>query len=49
MMDPSSGLKWSPWFRIIATHFLPTWWSDLDAVLSDGKHADTTTIHRINC
>lgn len=49
MMEPSTGLRWSPWFRIIATQpaFLPTWWSDLDAVLAEGKHADTATIHHI--
>ncbi|KAI8474992.1 MAG: NUDIX hydrolase domain-like protein [Monoraphidium minutum] len=49
MMDPGSGLKWSPWFRIIASHFLPTWWADLDAVLAEGKHVDAATIHRIDC
>lgn len=49
MMAPASGLKWSPWFRIIATHFLPAWWEDLDAVLADGKHADAAAIHRIDC
>lgn len=49
MMDPGSGLKWSPWFRIIATHFLPAWWDDLDEVLAAGKHADAAAIHRIDC
>jgi isopentenyl-diphosphate delta-isomerase len=49
MMDPGSGLKWSPWFRIIADNFLPTWWDDLDAVLAEGKHADAATIHKIDC
>jgi len=49
MMDAGSGLKWSPWFRIIATHFLPTWWKDLDAVLAEGKHVDAASIHRIDC
>ena len=24
MMDPKSGLRWSPWFRIIAEKFLDT-------------------------
>lgn len=47
MMDPASGLKWSPWFRIIAQKFLPQWWADLDAVLLDGKHADWGTIHKV--
>jgi len=49
MMAPSSGLSWSPWFRIIATHFLPTWWQDLQAALTSGKHVDTKTIHRLSC
>lgn len=49
MMDPSSGLKWSPWFRIIAAHFLPRWWADLDDVLADGKHVDAATVHRLDC
>jgi isopentenyl-diphosphate delta-isomerase len=49
MMDPGSGLRWSPWFRIIAAHFLPAWWDDLDAVLADGKHADAARVHRIDC
>jgi isopentenyl-diphosphate delta-isomerase len=49
MMDPGSGLKWSPWFRIIAAHFLPRWWEDLDDVLASGKHADAAAIHRLDC
>jgi isopentenyl-diphosphate delta-isomerase len=49
MMDPASGLSWSPWFRIIAAHFLPTWWADLPQVLQQGKHQDTATIHRLDC
>ena len=27
MMKPSSGLLWSPWFKIIAEKFLPHWWA----------------------
>ena len=27
MMQPSSGLLWSPWFKIIAEKFLPYWWA----------------------
>lgn len=48
MMDPISGLLWSPWFRIIAENFLYTWWNDVDAVLSgDKKHLETDTVHKI--
>lgn len=47
MMDPSSGLLWSPWFRIIAENFLDGWWKDLDAALSTDAHQDLATIHRI--
>lgn len=48
MMRPGSGLKWSPWFRIIAAHFLPAWWADLDAVCAgDPRHQDFETIHSL--
>ncbi|KAG2484191.1 hypothetical protein HYH03_017003 [Edaphochlamys debaryana] len=47
MMDPGSGLSWSPWFRILATRFLPAWWADLPAALHSDKHADRATIHRV--
>lgn len=49
MMDPASGLKWSPWFRIIAQHFLPTWWAELQTTLSTDKHVEAGTIHRLDC
>ena len=47
MMDPSSGLRWSPWFRIIAEKFLHAWWADLDAALSTDKYVDVKNIHRV--
>jgi isopentenyl-diphosphate delta-isomerase len=47
MMDPASGLRWSPWFRIIAKTFLDTWWRDLDNALSTDKHADYGRVHSI--
>lgn len=47
MMDPSSGLRWSPWFRIIAEKFLYAWWADLDAALSTDKYVDVKSIHRV--
>lgn len=47
MMAPSSGLLWSPWFRIIADRFLERWWSDLDTTLTTDKHCDWQTIHKI--
>lgn len=47
MIDPASGLLWSPWFRIIADQFLGTWWDDLPKTLSTGKHVDTDTIHKL--
>lgn len=45
MLDPASGLLWSPWFRIIAARFLPAWWDDLDGALGGeggggGRHWD---------
>lgn len=47
MMQPSSGLLWSPWFRIIAENFLEKWWQNLDETLTTDKHVDTGSIHRI--
>ncbi|GFR45015.1 hypothetical protein Agub_g6325, partial [Astrephomene gubernaculifera] len=47
MMDPSSGLRWSPWFRILAERFLDGWWEDLDLTLGTTLHHDHATIHRI--
>jgi isopentenyl-diphosphate delta-isomerase type 1 len=49
MMDPSNGLLWSPWFRIIAEQFLiPHWWEDLEATLTTDQFVDTKTIHRFD-
>jgi isopentenyl-diphosphate delta-isomerase type 1 len=49
MMAPSSGLRWSPWFRIIAREWLlPRWWGDLEGALA-GKHGDYGRVHRIDC
>ena len=48
MMDPSSGLLWSPWFRIIAEKFLPLWWQDLDTTLTTDKWVDLKTIYRFD-
>ena len=47
MMDPGSGLRWSPWFRIIAERFLHEWWADLDAALTSDKYVDVNTIHKV--
>lgn len=48
MMHPDSGLRWSPWFRIIAENFLYKWWDDIDGVLTMGKHADWHGIHKLS-
>ena len=47
MMDPGSGLKWSPWFRIIVDKFADDWWADLDVTLSTDKFVDVKTIHHV--
>jgi isopentenyl-diphosphate delta-isomerase len=49
MMDPQSGLKWSPWFRIIARNpqLLPRWWADLHSTLNTDAMVDLSTIHRV--
>lgn len=46
MMRPEHGLRWSPWFRIIAEHFLAAWWKDLDAILEGDGPLDPR-IHKI--
>ncbi len=47
MMQPSTGLLWSPWFRIIANNFLTKWWQNLDQTLHTDKQVDLETIHRL--
>mmetsp|Transcript_15550 Transcript_15550/g.25903 ORF Transcript_15550/g.25903 Transcript_15550/m.25903 type:complete len:735 (+) Transcript_15550:52-2256(+) len=47
-MDPSSGLLWSPWFRIIAENFLPYWWNDLHETLTTDKYVDVKSIHKFD-
>nr|QKY15240.1 isopentenyl-diphosphate delta-isomerase i (IDI1) [Polytomella parva] len=47
MMRPETGLKWSPWFRIIAEKFLGNWWAEIDDVMYQEKHRDFNTIHHI--
>lgn len=47
MMEPDSGLKWSPWFRIIAQRFLHQWWQDVDHTITTDKHVDLRTIHKV--
>jgi len=49
LMDPSSGLRWSPWFRAIATdaRMLPRWWGDLDAAISTDAMVELDVIHRL--
>ena len=47
MMKPSSGLLWSPWFRILAHHFLEDWWQDLDKTIQTDRHVDLPTVHKI--
>jgi len=48
MMDPSSGLQWSPWFRIIVDRFLCFWWKDLQLTLTTDTYVDTKTIHHFD-
>lgn len=46
MMRPESGLKWSPWFRIIAKQFLPLWWKDLNKTITTNDLVDYSKIHK---
>ncbi len=48
MMDPSSGLLWSPWFRIIAEKFLVHWWKNLSETLNTDTFVDHQTIYRFD-
>lgn len=48
MMRPSSGLLWSPWFRIIVERFLVHWWKDLDKTFDTDAFVDKKTIHRFD-
>lgn len=47
MMAPSSQLRWSPWFRIIAANFLEEWWTNLDEAVSTDAFLDVKTVHKI--
>lgn len=47
MMAPSSGLSWSPWFRIIADRFLGAWWADLAETIDTERHCDLGTVHKV--
>ena len=44
--DKGNDVTMSPWFRLIAEQFLPTWWDHLDAQTLSSA-CDTTTIHRL--
>lgn len=47
MMEEGNGLKWSPWFRLIARDLLGGWWEEMDEALRvNGKFVDGK-IHRI--
>lgn len=48
MMAPSSGLLWSPWFRIIAEKFLIHWMRDLKLTLTTDTFCDYHTIYRFD-
>ena len=47
LMRPGSGLRWSPWFRVLAEQHLEGWWADLDSMLSGAKHVEQTQIHAV--
>jgi len=48
LMRPSTGLLWSPWFRIIVERFLVHWWKDLSRTLSTDDFVDLERIHRFD-
>ena len=46
MIHPESGLKWSPWFRIIVKEFLLEWFEDLDTLFTSDKYVNLEEIRR---
>lgn len=48
MMQPSTGLLWSPWFRIIVENFLVHWWADLNTTLSTDKYVDVNSVYKFD-
>jgi isopentenyl-diphosphate delta-isomerase len=48
MMQPDSGLLWSPWFRIIAEQFLVHWWANLDRTFQTDAFVDLKTIYKFD-
>ena len=48
MMNPSTGLLWSPWFRIIVENFLVHWWKDLSVTLETNKFVDVKSIYHFD-
>jgi isopentenyl-diphosphate delta-isomerase len=40
MMKEENGLKWSPWFRIIAEEFLDSWWRNLHEAFDGTTYVD---------
>lgn len=48
MMQPDSGMLWSPWFRIIVEKFLVHWWSDLERTLTTNDYTDYKNIYRFD-
>ena len=47
MMSEESGLRWSPWFRIIVDRFLWKWWDNLDDVFNTDEYVDEKSIHSV--
>ncbi len=49
--ETAATLLWSPWFRLIAQHWLlPRWWPDLDRALcsENNPHRDWSNVHRFD-
>jgi len=47
MIENSGDLLWSPWFRLVAKSLLPTWWKDVDRLLSHGGGGEADSPDKI--
>lgn len=47
LMEPRSGLQWSPWFRILVDNHLDGWWQDLQKTLTQEQPREWEKIYDV--
>lgn len=47
LMQPDSGLRWSPWFRILVENHLDGWWKDLRATMQTKRPQEWTKVYNV--